>query len=74
MKINYSVEPPFRGQAEYKKRFSLNRSVPSVMVTDTKMKEKDIKSGSVAASLEESVSYIEVSRIKFLNYYNTSRK
>ena len=74
MKINYSVKRPFRGQAEDKRKFSLNRSVPSVMVTDTKMKEKDIKSGSVAASLEESVAYIEVSRIKFLNYYKTSRK
>ena len=40
MKINYSVKPPFRGQAEDQRKFSLNRSVPSVMVTDTKMKEK----------------------------------
>ena len=72
--MSSKVGPFFNEDKLFSKTSIQGTSVPSVMVTDTKMKEKDIKSGSVAASLEESVAYIEVSRIKFLNYYNTSRK
>ena len=35
MKVSDTVEAPFRGQA-----IDQNRGVPSVMVTDTKIKEK----------------------------------
>ena len=56
MKIQDTVEPPFRGQDEDQRKCSLKGGVPSVMVTDTKMKETFIKLGSKAASLEGRVT------------------
>ena len=42
MKVTDTEELPFKEYAEDLRKISLNRGVPSVMVTDTKMKEKSI--------------------------------